>query len=629
MAQLNVSELDFDTIKQNLKNYLQDQTEFQDYNFDGSALSIILDILAYNTHYNATLAHLASNEMFIDSAVKRNSIVSIAKTLGYTPISRRSPVATVTLDIVPSASYTSASLTLTRETVFTGNGVNNTYNFYPIKDYFATLGPTENGGTGFSFSGIELIEGKRISNTFLVDQTNLSGPFVLPNQNIDTSTIRVRVQKSSTENEVSSYTQFDNVIDIDPSVKAFFVEESSSGLYEVRFGDDVIGKKLSLGNIVAIDYIVGSGSLANFVSTFTLSSVLTGSTETKTIYLQTAAQGGAEKQSIDSIRYNAPRFNATKNRAVTTDDYKTLIQSRFSNVNSIAVWGGEENDPPIYGKVFISINPIPGSIITTQDKDTISREIISPRSVVSIKPEYVDPTYTYIGLDVNVNFDRTVSTLTSSMIESEVRTVINNFFTNNLNKLEKNFYFSQLIKNIVETTVSVFSANLQVTLHKRETPSLQSFNNFILRYNTAIDKESFRSTNFTTTIGGVSTEVYLSEEYVASREDGGTVVMKTTSDDNIIVSGVGTINYITGEILIPSLLVDTISGNYSQLRFYVTPFGNSPDILTVKLSRQTEVSTGPVFPLSSRNTVLTLDTSAADITANISSGITVLATANF
>lgn len=627
MAQLNVTELDFATIKQNLKTFMQSQEEFQDYNFDGAGLSILLDILAYNTHYNATLAHLQSNEMFIDSAVKRNSVASIAKTLGYTPTSRKSARANIIFEIDPPVAYSGTSLTVTRDTQFAAKTSNKTYTFYPKEDYVSGLVTLETGQTGFSFP-MELIEGKRVSNNFVVDQSNKSGPFVIPNINLDTTTIRVRVQESSANATITSWNFYDDITAVDGTTRAFFIEEGPSGLYEIRFGDDILGKQLSVGNIVLVDYIVSSGAAPNSIPNFSASQTFTASGETKVVYLETAAAGGQEKESIDSIRYNAPKFNATKNRVVTSQDYETLIRSRFSNVNSIAVWGGEENYPPIYGKVFISIQPIPGSIITQADRDIIARDIIRPRSVVSIQPEFVDPIQTYISLDVSVNYNKTLTSLTSSRIESEVRTVVQNYFTNNVNKLQKNFYYSKLLGSVIGTTQSIFSASIQVKMHKRIPVILGISEDYDIRFNGKLEPETLTSTNFNTTITGRQYEVYITDQHDTTVGDIGTLVMKRVSDDVIVGSNIGTVDYTTGVVNIYNIIVDYLSGGETELRVYVEPFGDAPNILTTDLTSTTESSTSAVFPYAARNTVLTLDTSSANATANTQAGLTVAAIAN-
>lgn len=628
MSQLNVTELDFATIKENLKTFMQSQEEFQDYNFDGAGLTILLDILAYNTHYNATLAHLQANEMFIDSAVKRNSVTSIAKTLGYTPTSRRSARANITLQIDPPVSYTNTSLTVTRDTPFTAKTAKNTYTFFPREDYVSGLVILETGQTGFSFP-MELIEGKRVTNTFIVDQSNKSGPFVLPNGNIDTTTVRVRVQQSNTVTSITAWNFYDDIVEVDGTTRAFFIEEGPSGLYEIRFGDNIVGQQLQVGNIVSIDYIVSSGSAANSIPNFSPSRTFTASGETKVVYLGSAATGGSEKESVDSIRYNAPKFNSTKNRVVTSDDYETLIRSRFGNINSIAVWGGEENNPPIYGKVFISIQPLPGSIVSQADKDIIARDIIRPRSVVSIQPEFVDPIETYIGLNITVNYNKTITSLTSSRIESEVRTVVQNFFTNNVNKLQKNFYYSKLLAAVVGTTQSIFSASIQVLMHKRIPVFTGTAEDYVIRFNGPLEVETLKTTSFNTTIGAQQYDVYITDQHDITVGDIGTLVIKRVDDDVIVLSNAGTIDYNTGVVTMTDLTINSVgSATEDTMRVYVEPFGDSPNILTTDLTTTTTSSTAAVFPYAARNTVLTLDTSAADSAVNIPAGLTVTAIAN-
>jgi hypothetical protein len=563
--------------------------------------------------------------MFIDSAVKRNSVTSIAKTLGYTPTSRKSARANITLQIRPAVSFTNTSLTVTRDTPFTAKTAKNTYTFFPREDYVSGLVILETGQQGFSFP-MELIEGKRVTNTFVVDQSNKSGPFVLPNSNIDTTTIRIRVQTSNAVASITTWNFYDDIVDVDGSTRAFFVEEGPSGLYEVRFGDGIIGQELQVGNIVSIDYIVSSGSAANSIPNFSASRTFTASGESKVVYLTSAATGGREKESVDSIRYNAPKFNTTKNRVVTSEDYETLIRSRFANINSIAVWGGEENNPPIYGKVFIAIQPLPGSIVSQADKDIIARDIIRPRSVVSIQPEFVDPIETYIGLNISVNYNKTITSLTTSRIESEVREVVQNFFTNNVNKLQKNFYYSKLLSAVVGTTQSIFSASIQVLMHKRVQTFTGVAEDYVVRFNSPLETETLKSTTFNTTIGTQEYEVYITDQHDITVGDIGTLVMKRVIDDVIVLSNIGFVDYATGVVNISDLLINT--GSETDLRIYVEPFGDAPNILTTDLSSTSNVSTAAIFPNAARNTVLTLDTSAPNSAVNIPAGLSVTAVAN-
>ena len=375
MPQINVTELDFDNIKQNLKTFMQSQAEFSDYNFEGSALSVLLDTLAYNTHYNAVLAHLLANESFLDSAIKRTSVVSLAKNLGYTPRSRRCPVGTLTFTITPSGAYTSSTYTLPRDTVFTSSLNGTSYTFVPSEAVTATL-QNVSGTNKFVFSNLKLKEGKRISNSFLITTNKELDPVIIPNKDVDTSTLRVRVQTSGSNFNIETYVLHNGILDIDESSKVYFLEETIEGLYSITFGDDVIGKKLTAGNVVIVDYINTNGVTANGAKTFTCSATLTGGGEIKAYSGNVAAAGGQNKESIDSIKINAPKYNSARERGVTASDYKSLILASNENIQSCSVWGGESNDPPIYGKVFISLDPIAGQLISQQDKDNIVSNII-------------------------------------------------------------------------------------------------------------------------------------------------------------------------------------------------------------------------------------------------------------
>jgi len=329
MSQLKVTELDFDNIKQNLKQYLQSQEEFSDYNFEGSAMSVLLDTLAYNTHYNAVLAHMLANESFLDSAVKRSSVVSIAKSLGYTPTSKRASRAEVVLIVFPDPTFENTVLTLTRNTQFTSTIDGVTYSFYPQTDKTTIL---QNFGQGdaFYFSGIEIKEGFRVNNNFSVDANTVSGPFIIPNQGVDTTTLRVRVQNSGTDFAVKSFQYKDKFADVKATDRAWFLEEGSDGLYRILFGDGVVGQKLNPGNIVLIDYLNTNGAPANNSEQFTCRTTITGNNERLITLTTTPSYGGAVRETVSSIKRNAPRYNSTKERAVTAQDYVSLIKAKKS-----------------------------------------------------------------------------------------------------------------------------------------------------------------------------------------------------------------------------------------------------------------------------------------------------------
>lgn len=610
MPQINVTELDFDNIKQNLKTFMQSQAEFSDYNFEGSALSVLLDTLAYNTHYNAVLAHLLANESFLDSAIKRTSVVSLAKTLGYTPRSRRCSVATINFTITPSGAYTSSTYTLPRDTVFTTSLDGTTYTFVPSEAVTATLQDVS-GTPKFVFSNLKLKEGKRISNSFLITANKELDPVIIPNKDVDTSTLRVRVQTTGSNFNFETYVLHTGILDIDESSKVYFLEETIEGLYSITFGDDVIGKKLTAGNVVIVDYINTNGVTANGAKTFTCSTTLTGGGEIKVPVLIAAASGGQNKESIDSIKINAPKYNSARERGVTASDYKSLILASNENIQSCSVWGGESNDPPVYGKVFISLDPIPGQIITQQDKDNIVSNIIDPRGSIAILPEFVDPEYTFITLKVGVVYNANATSLTSGELSSSVSSAISTFFNTELNILNRNFYFSALHTIIKGVSNSFVSINIIPSLQKRiEILDFDRDVNYTFTFNSRVQPRELHSTWFDYTNNEATNKVKLQDvpnaDVVSPEYNGfGTVFLQ--SDSGSKIRDIGTIDYSTGKITIIAMRVSALYGNENSIRVSIRPHDDVNDILTTTLTRTTPVSTAAVIPTPAKNTVLALD----------------------
>lgn len=636
MSELRVTELDFVGIKQNLKEFLASQDEFSDYNFEGSAMSVLLDVLAYNTHYNATLAHMLANEMFLDSALKRSSVVSIAKSMGYVPNSQHSARASVDVTITAPAGYGGNTLFLSKNSTFTSTGLQSAespsgiYSFHPDKDYTAVVANQTGSIKTFVFGNVTLIEGSRISNSFVVDSTNLSGPFTIPNRNVDVTTLTVTVQTSSTELSTTNYTYSNTVLDVDGNSNVFWVEEGPDGLFQIVFGDNIIGKQLSYGNIITIEYFVGSGVNGNNLSNFNLTNSIIGSTETKTIETINRSYGGFDIESIDSIKFNAPKFNTSRDRAVTSDDYKSLIARNFPGINSISVWGGELNDPPIYGKVFVCLDPVEGTIITDQDKDNISRDIVGPRSVVSVQTEFVDPEYTYIGLASDLKFDQKKSIETSAQLETRIRSIITEYFQTNLNRLAKDFYYSQLSADIMDASSAIITNSIDITLHKRFSGIVSDTVPFKLTPNFGqnILPNSVRSTNFTTFLNNSYYDVYMIDSPDSNPPDNqgtGKIQLVEISTGNVLSSNFGTVDYATGKITIPSCYFIGLLGGASAFRIYTKPLNNTTDITTKILTNTPEDYTGAIIPVASRNALLKLDTSGANAAANIPTGLTVTA----
>lgn len=621
MAELRVTELDFDTIKINLRSFLQSQEEFKDYNFDGSGFAVILDILAYNTHYNAMLAHLVANEQFIDTAIKRSSVVSLAKSLGYIPRSAKSAITQVKLVVTPVGNPP-ATMTLPTSTLFTTSIDGQSFNF-SVKN---TQTVSSSQGT-YTFDNVDLIEGARLAMTYTVQSDTVTGPFVIPNQAVDLDTVLVTVRENSTSTTVTAYTRVTSVLDAQPSAQIYWLEETPDGNYSVIFGDGILGAALVPGNVVTITYIASSGPAANGAKKFSLTGTINGSTIVAITLINAAgAFGGADREDIDSIRFHAPKFNSTRNRAVTAQDYKSLIKSQYPNINSVAVWGGEDNQPPIFGKVFISLDPLNNQIITQTIKDYIANTIIKPRSVVSIQPVFVDPEYLYVTLNVQTKYDLTQTVASSADIASYVSTTITNYFTSFLGRLDTVFYYSKMLRAIDTTTSSIIGSLVTLSLQKRIAGTTTG-SNVTLNYNGSVVPNSIRSSYFQTTVGGVNYIAYLRDipSVIPPKADGtGALGLYSRDTDLLLDPNYGTVNYSTGYMNIPNIIVSGYIGSLTDVRVNATPQELSKNV-SPTVNRTTDVSIAAIYPLASRNTIIKLDDTTEDPGAGVSAGLSVTA----
>ena len=632
MATRSVTELDFEGIKNNLKLYLRDQSEFQDYDFEASGMAVLIDLLSYNTHYNAILAHMTANEAFLDSAVKRSSVASIAKTMGYTARSARAARATVNVTIVPDSSYVGSNFTLSRDAIFKSSIDGKTLNFYPKEDYVASRSLLD-GVEIFALTNVELVEGSRVINSELVEATSVQGPVFMANPDVDTTTVRVRIQSSVTDLTLTNYTFSDNIISVTGTSKVFFIEEALNGAYQVLFGDGNVGNKLTVGNVVRVDYIATNAAAGNGAKIFQAPSGLTGSGSTTTLTLVSQASGGSEQESTDSIRFSAPRFNATKNRAVTANDYQSLILDNNPNVKSVAVWGGERNVPPIYGKVFVSLQAKDGFIITAIDKDRILKDFIEPRQPISLLTEFVDPEFTSIGMNVNVDYDAKTTSSTAGEIATVVDSAITNFFDTTLNTLDTNFYYSKLVADLVKSDKSIIGANIALRMRKTATPALNVSTKYQFDFNNKINPYALNSNNFSIDVNGKVYEVKMVDvpdaTVVAPSYNGsGIIALKEITGSTTVVANAGTVNYDTGLVILNGTKITTISGsNNTTLAVSVTPHETSKDIKTqILVSTTVESSAGSaVMPQPSKNIILNLDTTTGDVPNNVFAGVTVTA----
>lgn len=475
---LNVTELDFEDIKQNLKNFLKRQSEFTDYDFEGSGLNILLDVLAYNTHYNAMNAHFSLNEAFLDSAQIRGNVVTRAKLLGYIPRSILSPRASVNLTVnVAGVSGTIPSvLSLPRGTKLKTIVDGEEFQYVVLNNQQANL-----VGTTFTFSNVSIVEGSIRELKYRVDNDIENQKFQLSDIDGDTSTLRVRVQTNQESSAFDIYTKFETLKGVDSASKVFFLQENPAGFYEVHFGDGVTGFKPTNNNIVTIDYVSTKGTESNGASTFSMVDNIGGFTNI-TVATASNSSGGADKETLESIRFNAPLTFISQNRAVTADDYGAIIKKNFSNIDSIATWGGEDQDPPDFGRVYVAIKPLLADALTAAEKTEITGSILKGKNVVSITPEIVDPNFTFLELDVFFKYNPNLTDRSSVELQSVVRDTISDFNFNNLNKFDGVFRHSQLTKLIDNSDPAILNSIIRPRMFQNIASKASQDNNFSLTF---------------------------------------------------------------------------------------------------------------------------------------------------
>lgn len=550
-TKLRVTELDFDSIKTNLKDYLSSQTEFTDYDFEGSALANLIDLLAYNTHYNALYANFVANEMFLDTASKRSSVVSLAKHFGYTPRSIRSAKAIINLSVTTTGNPSSLLLPINTPFVTTIDGID--YTFYTRSNIITTPVSTNN----FYFANVEIVEGTPLSYRYEVSNGNKR--YLIPNQNLDTTTLTVDVQNSSTDATRNTWTLAEDIVAISSDDKVYFLEETRDGNYQMVFGDDTIGQSLADGNIIHISYLVSNGPKPNNATSFTLGSSAGFTVSNATITLARKANGGKDAETVDSVRYNASRFFTTQNRAVTPEDYKNILTAEYPEIDAVAAWGGDENDPPIYGKVFISAKPTNGTTLSNEIKTELTR-VLKKKNVVGITPEFVDPETLYIATNTTFYYDPSKTTSQTSTIESNIISAIKQFRDANLDNFDSIFRKSKFSRTVDYTNKAILNSNTEVQLYKILRVNTENAVNYTISFVNPI--KSISSTSLR--LFNDSTNYYLDDDGV------GNIRLYYYNNNQKIYKSLlfGTINYATGLIQIPTVAISLLTEN---CKVYATP----------------------------------------------------------
>ena len=577
---LNVTELDFDDIKSNMKTFMRNQDEFTDYDFEGSGVNALLDVLAYNTHYLAMNVNMAANEMFLDTASVRASVVSHAKTLGYTPNSARAPIGYVNVTLNNIGTLTTA--TIPAETVFTASVDDVSYQFVTVAEYTQ---PVSNGV--LSFSNIPIYEGTYSKNRYTVDTKNVDQKFKLTSDRADTTTLKVQVFDSALSSNFSTYNLATDITQVGSTSNVYFLQECGDGRFEVYFGDGVVGRALSDNNVVVLSYVVSNKTKANGATNFRTTAAISGITDI-TVATVSSASGGTEPESIQSIKLNAPLDYASQGRAVTPEDYKAIIPKVYPNAKSVQVWGGEDNSVAVYGRAYVSIVPNAGSI-TASAKEQIVKDIKNTYAIASVTPVIVDPITTFIKLGVNFKYNKKSTTKASETLVSNVTKTLQDYDTNSLQKFDGLFRHSVVTGLIDDTDESILSNITTVKLSQFVTPTLNVNTKYTLEFNNAIynphsghakaEGGVLSSTGFK--ISGSANEMFLNDD------GNGIVRMYYFSDGTTLTyqdETAGTINYATGKIELTALNITSISNvdgaASTKIRLVVTP--SSTDVVAVR-----------------------------------------------
>ena len=595
-TKLEISQLDFDGIKDNLKTFLSQQDEFTDYDFEGSGMNVLLDVLAYNTHYLGYNANMLANEMYLDSADQRSSVVSLAKQVGYTPKSAVS--STARIDVVVN-NATGATVTMSRGTKFSTTVDDTNYSFVNNAD--VSISPQDGV---YKFSNLDIFEGTYLNYKYTANTSDKDQRFIIPNDNVDTTTLTVKVQESSSDSTTNTYKLATGITTLDSTSKVYFLQEVENGRFEVYFGDGVLGEAIADGNIVILDYITCNLDEPNGATSFTLNGTVGGFANVTITTLNNAANGDSP-ETIKSIKYNAPRDYTAQDRAVTADDYKVLVKSLYANAQSVQVYGGEDAATPDYGKVYISIKAKSGSNLTELTKSNLVQSLKS-FAVASVTPVIIDPETTFIILETTFKYDSSLTTKDVSTLETNVINAISSYNTDTLENFTGMFRYSAVGQTIDGADTSILSNITKVKMYKFITPTLSEGLKYTLSFNNAFFNPH---SGHNATGGGIvsSTGFKISgddtnEHFLDDDGAGNIRVYYLSGTTRIYTSSTyGTINYTTGEIILTSANITSISNvdgaASTQIRVTTTPDSN--DVIPV------------------RNQVLEIDTANSTITGSV------------
>ena len=582
MALTQYTNLDFEEVKVSLREYLRANSNFTDFDFEGSNLSILIDLLAYNTYTTAYNTNMVANEAFIDSATLRENVVALARNIGYVPSSRRAATANITFTVDLGQGSDISSVTLKAGLFGLGDYGNTNYTFCTSEDY---ISPVTDDFASFT---IPVKQGTYLQKQFVVDTSQPNQRFIIPNPYVDTSTIRVDVRDSVSSGTRKTYAQLDNIVGITTSSETYLIQEVQDEKYELLFGDGVLGKKLENGNSIDVSYLVCDGKGGNGVANFTFAGKLIDNdgviitSGISDIITNENARNGAEVENIDTIRNLAPRVYSAQHRAVTSNDYESIIPTIFPNAESVTAYGGEDISPPQYGKVFLSIKPKNGRFISDFDKRQLINKL-KRYSVAGIRQEFVDLKFLYIELDTTVYYNAN-SVLDVNNLKTNIRNSLEIYSKSaDLNKFGGRFKYSKILKIIDESSAAVTSNITKVIIRRNLDADTANFAQYELcfgnRFHNRREGYNIKSTGFN--INGVSGTCYFSDTYI-NEKTGRLFVFRLTTEGKVetVIANAGTVKYDIGEILIDTIRIISTDKPDNVIEIQAIPESN--DIIGLK-----------------------------------------------
>ena len=570
------TQLDFDSIKNKLKTFFAQQSEFEDYDFEAAGLSNLLDVLAYNTHFNGLVANFALNESFLTTAQLRSSVLSHAESLGYTPRSKTSSTAYLNIQITNTNSGRSGTATLPANTKFSATVDGVSYTFQTLVPYTAT--DDGNGvyrfQTGAGSYSIPVVEGVSTTKTFYVGEASERQLYIIPDENMDSSTLDVKVYNSANSSEYTQYTDLDEASSVTSSSTYYDIHEAPNGFFELHFGDGVTtGVAPTAGNKIVVTYLSSNGAAANTGATFSAQSTISmdGASYSLSVSTAVVATGGRAKEDIETIRQNAPIAFAAQQRLVTANDYEGLIKQNFSSVNDVSAWGGEDNDPPEYGKAFVSLRFADGVSAAAQQiiKDSIVNDLTNNLSIMSIDTKFVDPTTAFVGCSITFNYNPNLSTTPVNLVESQVITLVQNYFTDNLKTFGGIFRRSNLLTAIDDLSPAVLNSKMDVTVRQSFTPALSESRTYNIYLPMEIAAPDSLTAKITTNVFTYSNRLCTIRNQLSS-----TKLQIVDIDDNVVVDNIGSYYPQFGRINIVGFAPTAISVG-SQIQLTTIPANQS------------------------------------------------------